>query len=470
MPPVVPVRELSVTEVNQIQHKRNVIMIAGLAIVFIGAFFISLRDLSPAYTVGIIFLLGFFLLSFINIRFGFVLIILAFLLSPEIDLPFSQYRGFTIRTEDTLIIILMLAWLGRLAMGVQKNLFIKTPLNMPILAIVIWNIICSFRAISSGWVDVNFCIFTNLKIIEFFAIYFLIVNNLNDIKEVKFVLYVLLITALVVGVYAALQIPKTEIFTSNRLTAPFEGKPEPNTLGAYLAIFFGMALSLFIYSKAGGLRRLSGALLLLLPFPIMFSFARSAYYATLGITVALAIISRKKWLIATLIILAILSPFILPKVVIERAFYNFFVDNRYYGFMDQSLGERFFAFQKAWGYVKAYPIFGGGITAAGGILDSQYARNMIETGLIGLSLFFWLIIRLFKMGLVLFNNSADWIKGVGVGFLVVIIGLLIHSFGNITFYIVRIAEPFWALAALVAYLFLYNQSKLNNQESALRQN
>ncbi|MBI4982026.1 MAG: O-antigen ligase family protein [Candidatus Omnitrophica bacterium] len=209
--------------------------------------------------------------------------------------------------------------------------------------------------------------------------------------------------------------------------------------------------------------------MLLLPFPIMFSFARSAYYATLGIVVALAIVSRKKWLIATLIIFAVLSPFILPKAVIERTLYNFLVDNRYYGFMDQSLGERFFAFKKAWGYVKAYPIFGGGITAAGGVLDSQYARNIIETGLIGLSLFFWLIIRLFKMGITLFNESTDWVKGIGVGFLVVVIGLLIHSFGNITFYIVRIAEPFWALAALVAYLFLYNQSKQSNKEISLRQ-
>ncbi|MBU1727231.1 MAG: hypothetical protein KJ880_06350, partial [Candidatus Omnitrophica bacterium] len=74
MPEIGINRELSVGEVGAIQHRRNVIMIAGLAVVFIGAFFFSLRDLSPLYTVGVIFLLGFFLVAFINIRIGFVIV------------------------------------------------------------------------------------------------------------------------------------------------------------------------------------------------------------------------------------------------------------------------------------------------------------------------------------------------------------------------------------------------------------
>lgn len=453
MPEVGITRELSVGEVTQIQHRRNVIIITILAVIFISAFFFSLRDLSPTFTVGVIFLLGFFLLSFINIRIGFVLVILAFLLSPELNFPMSMFRDFTVRTEDLLIIILVLAWLGRLAMGMYKHFLIHTPLNMPIFLIIVWNTLSSWRAIISGMVETNLCILTNLKVIEFFVIFFLIVNNLNDIKEVKFVFYVLLIMALLVGVYAAVQIPKTEVFTENRLSAPFEGKPEPNTLGAYLAISFGLALSIFLYAKRSKLKKLCLALILILPLPIMFSYSRSAYYACLVMIFVLAIISKKRWLLLSLTIFLILSPFILPHSVINRFLYNF-QDPRYFGFLDQSYGERYYAFRKAWGYVKSYPILGGGV--GGQILDSQYARVMIETSLIGLGLFIWLIIRLIKMGMRLFKSLEDgWLKGVGLGFVVIVTGLIIHGFGNVTFYIVRICEPFWALAGLVAFSLYY---------------
>jgi hypothetical protein len=142
-------------------------------------------------------------------------------------------------------------------------------------------------------------------------------------------------------------------------------------------------------------------------------------------------------------------------------FYNF-TYARYYGALDASTGERVFAFKKAWDYVVAYSIFGGGIATGGGILDSHYARIIMETGLIGLALFFWLIFRLFKMGIRLFKAIKEgWIKGMAIGFVAVIIGMLMHCWGNITFYIVRIAEPFWALAALVAYSFYY----INMQKS-----
>jgi O-antigen ligase len=324
--------------------------------------------------------------------------------------------------------------------------------------IIAWNIICSFRAITLGWVDTNFCILTNLKLIEFFVIFFLIVNNLNDIKEVKFMLYILLFVALVIGIYTALQIPKTQMFSSRRLTAPFEGTPEPNTLGAYLAIFFGAALSIFIYAEKSPMRNICAVLVILLPFPIMFSFARSAYIAAIVMILAIAIISKRKWVFWTLIVFLLLSPFIVPNPVISRAFYNF-QDRRYFGYFDPSAAERITVYKKLWDNLKFQPIFGQGVAWGGGILDSQYARVGIETGVPGLLLFFWLIIRLLKMGISLFKSSEGWIKGMALGFIVVVIGVIVHGIGNITLFIVRIAEPFWGLVALVAFTYYISLQK-----------
>jgi hypothetical protein len=54
------------------------------------------------------------------------------------------------------------------------------------------------------------------------------------------------------------------------------------------------------------------------------------------------------------------------------------------------------------------------------------------------------------------------VKGLAAGFIIIIIGLAAHGWGNITFYIVRIAEPFWALAALIAFTLYYVSTQENN--------
>jgi O-antigen ligase len=277
--------------------------------------------------------------------------------------------------------------------------------------------------------------------------------------------YLLMMTVLIIGLYAALQIPKTQVFTTNRLTAPFEGKPEPNTLGAYLTIFFGMALSIFIYARPSGLRRLCAILAVLLPLPIMFTYSRSAYLVIIVIVIFLTIVSRRRWLIFTVVTFFILSPFILPKSVINRAIYNF-TNARYHGFLDPSAAERVGVYDKAWDNIKRYTIFGRGVGADGGIIDSQYARVIIETGLFGLILFLWLLFRLLKLGIRLFRVLQEgWVKGAALGFVAVVVGAIFHCYGNVTFCIVRIAEPFWALAGLIAYSLYYINANRDNPKA-----
>ena len=87
--------------------------------------------------------------------------------------------------------------------------------------------------------------------------------------------------------------------------------------------------------------------------------------------------------------------------------------------------------------------------------DSQYVRTLHETGIIGLWFWFWVFWRLFKMSRWLFENSEEGIfKGFMLGYMAGILGLLLHAFGCITFYIVRIMEPFMFVSGLVVALYL----------------
>ena len=50
------------------------------------------------------------------------------------------------------------------------------------------------------------------------------------------------------------------------------------------------------------------------------------------------------------------------------------------------------------------------------------------------------------------NQQSDLLRGLSVGFIAGLVGLLIHAFGANTFIIVRIMEPFWFLVGIVVAL------------------
>ena len=92
-------------------------------------------------------------------------------------------------------------------------------------------------------------------------------------------------------------------------------------------------------------------------------------------------------------------------------------------------------------------------TAATELMDVQYARTLVETGIVGLAVFLWLAWSALKAGLGSFRTLRDPDeRGLALGFVAGTIGLLVHAAGANTFIIVRIMEPFWFFAAVVVSL------------------
>jgi len=447
---------------NTESTRNNVFMLA--TVVFLGAiFYFGLFYFKITFASGMVLAFLLFIISFVDIRIGFAIIILATLLSPEINIPTSYFREITLRLEDLLLVVVFLAWLGRLAVMQEYRRIRISPLDLPILLILIVNVISTIRGVMSGEVtSIPMALFYNLKTFEFVLMYFVVANNLKNKKEIKFFLVFILITAVIVALYGICQIPKqTEIFNPHRLTAPFEGASEPNTLGGYLMIVLAISISLWLYMKWSVFKWWFGILICLIFVPLLFTLSRGAYVATFGMICLIGILSRRKWILIVVLLFIMLSPLILPQVIIDRALYNF-SDPRYWGIADPSVAERIYSFQKAYYFLKTAPFLGHGVTGGGNILDNQYSRIMIETGLIGLFLFFWLIYRAFRISFFVFKNSkVGWCKGIALAYIGSLFGILIHSIANITFYIVRIMEPFWILTGFM--VVLYRELKLEKK-------
>jgi O-antigen ligase len=186
--------------------------------------------------------------------------------------------------------------------------------------------------------------------------------------------------------------------------------------------------------------------------------------------VILAVLSNITWLRWTVILMILLSPVILPQAVKERIAWTWedaHNPGREFG-VDFSFQERIIAFDRSFSAVKRNPVFGLGISSWN-YVDNQYARTLHEVGLLGLGLWLWIFLRLFKIGRWLYRYLPDGsLKGMALGYSAGIIAILMHGLGSCTFYIIRIMEPFWFISGLVIALYLIKVRECTApQESSL---
>ena len=144
----------------------------------------------------------------------------------------AEHRRVVIRTEDLVLIVVAFTWLAKTAVNKELGLTLKTPLNRPILWYVVVTMIATLVGYATGTVQGLGGFFYVLKYVEYFVVYFMVANNLHDRPQAWRLVVAALLTAAIVSVIGAAQIPSGE-----RVSAPFEGaEGEPNTFGGYLVL------------------------------------------------------------------------------------------------------------------------------------------------------------------------------------------------------------------------------------------
>lgn len=401
-------------------------------------------------TAGLLILI----ISFLSTEIAIYFLIFSMLLSPEIVVASGGQREVSLRMDDILILVISLGWLARNAVYKELGVFVKTPLNRPILYYVIACIAATSIGIIFGKVNPQQGTFFVIKYIEYFAIFFIVLSNIHSREQIKWYLLAMFATAFVISIYAILQIPTTE-----RVSAPFEGAGgEPNTLAAYLVIIISLLAGIFLSYKSMRIKAASIAFIVLAIIPFIYTLSRSSWMAIIAMCAAFIIFSRQKiYLLAFLLILLVFAPMIIPEKVEERYRATFMERpiesptqvkiGEYY--LDFSASARVISYKRILDDIKIHPIFGYGITGYG-FIDGQYFRTLIETGLIGFAAFIYLLYMIFITLLKIYKNSSDELfKGISLGMLAGFAGLLAHALSANTFIIIRIMEPFWLVMAMV---------------------
>ncbi len=400
-----------------------------------------------------------FLAAFIKTDWGLYILIFSMLLSPEFlageTAGSSLGRGVTIRIEDLLLVLIGLSWLARNAVMKDLGLFLKTPLNKPILFYMLSCCLSTGLGVMAGRVELKTGALFLLKYLEYFIVYFMVANHVRRHAQIKRFVLCLFLTAFVVSVIGMLRIPGGE-----RVSAPFEGQVgEPNTFGGYL-LFIGM-LAAGLAAKIRERQTLHWLILLIvcmLP-PFFFTQSRSSYLAFVPALMMLGFLTERRLIIVGLLSVGLLlSPLFLPEVVKQRILYTFNQPEEPGQIsigeirLDTSTSARLQSWQSALHDFTRQPFLGYGITGHG-FIDAQFPRVLTETGLLGLSAFIYLLVAVFRLALRRLREAEDpFFKGLLTGFIAGFVGLVAHSLGTNTFILVRIMEPFWFLVGMIAVL------------------
>jgi O-antigen ligase len=421
----------------------TVAMIVGLII----------NNLNPSFAVALIVGCLILFVSFLSTELALYVLIFSMLLSPEIAVSAQSQRELSIRMDDLLIMVISLGWLARSAFYKDLGLLVKTPLNKAILCYAVICILATLLGMGFGKVRPLQGTMFVLKYLEYFVIFFLVLNNIHSREQLKRYFLALIITAAIVALYAIVQIP-----TGERISAPFEGKTgEPNTFGGYLVLIMSLLTGIFLSYKRKKVKVASLAALGLLAIPFMYTLSRSSWMAIAGMYATLLIFSNRKLVLAVLLVIAVLAgPMIMPKEMeerYERTFMSKPLESKEQVkvggvYLDLSASERINSYLRIIDDIKSRPLLGYGITGYG-FIDGQYFRTLIETGLIGFSAFLYLLFKIFSTILRTYRNTRDELfKGISLGMLVGFAALLVHALTANTFIIIRIMEPFWFVMAM----------------------
>lgn len=398
--------------------------------------------------------------SFMSPMFGVALLVMSMLLSPEFGSGggggggTDASRAVVVRLDDVLLAILSVAWFARTAVHKELGFILKNPLNRPIGFYILSCIVSTMLGFMTGGVRGLVGTFFVVRYFEYFVVFFLALNFMTDLKVMRRFMKLAFFTSILIAIYGLSQIP-----LGVRVSAPFEGDAgEPNTMGGYLLLIMCMAGGQLLFAR--GMRAIGGwgALLFLLFVPLLFTGSRAAW---LGIPAAIAgffvFAHKKKQIVFFTIALGFLSVVMIPQSVKERLLFTFQQEKQVkvkqiqVGAvrLDTSTSARLESYNEAVNGWMRKPILGWGVTGFV-FVDSQAVRTLVETGLVGMVAFLWLVWAYLQVGRKAMRTSTDrFQRGIAIGYLAGLFGLLTHSIGSNTFIILRIMEPWMLFTAMV---------------------
>lgn len=405
-----------------------------------------------------------FAVSFINTELALFFLIFSMLLSPEFSAGTAGTRDIAIRGDDIFLGVVLLGWFAKMAVHKDLALFKYTPLNGPIALFVMTALISTLFGTLKGSTLPLKALFYWIKSFEYFLLFFMVSNIVTNKKQAKRYIYMILMVAIITCLYAWFQ----RLTGVARVSTPFEGRGgEANTLGGYIVMIMMICLGILFNVKDKFNKLFSIGMLALSAPVLLFTLSRGSWVAFVPASIVFGLIIPKGKVVYGLaaVVMVLFAASIFPKEVQDRFYYTF-EEQKTYNFLgrqitlDESAAARVDSWSQSWAITKVSPLLGHGVGFAG-VVDNQYARILMEQGVLGLLIFLALLFRIFSISFWI-KRSPDFedmfFRGLVCGYIAALVSLMFHSLSAATFIIIRIMMPFWFITAIVIKLpYLTNE-------------
>lgn len=407
----------------------------------------TLRELTfeemllPAAAMGFLV----YLIVLVDSLLGLAILIACIGFSPEFSV--GGIRNF--RLEDLVVPALLGAWFIRA--GKERvplaRAHIWVPAVLSMLCMIISTVIGSF--VGTSRLMMAFLIMG--KYTEYLMIYLLVVNSVKTDREMK----ALAIFSILVALTSShLSLSATYTESANTVEGRVRGPlgETSNIYGAYLALHFLLALGLYLHANTSSGRFVAGAAVVLLGISILFTYSRTTYVAIAGAILVFGLLKHRR-LLLILLIMALILPFTAPTSVMERMATVAGVAS---GPSPGSWTARLGAWEWAYNRMALTDfLLGQGIGSVRfGDVDSEYVRVLADTGLAGLALFGWILVRLGRLANRTYDRlpSRTFERGYLAGYLMAFMAITIHGVAATTFSAIRTEETFMVLSGLMTVI------------------
>jgi len=354
---------------------------------------------------------------------------------------------------------------------------VPSPINKPI---AVFLAVCLVSVANSVLFEQSLHNFLT-KTLEWFIVYFLVIEVLLTRKHLTVLICVLIFTALATAFDGIVQFHFThkDIFLGHviepggRATAGFKTS---NGLGAYLTLLIPFVISLiFLKEKNLRYRLLISLIILFMMWSLVVTFSRGAWLgAFLGIIFLPLVFvfhrqQRKYYFVLGLVLVTAVLYIFFGLILMKSFDLEALLRN-------QTIQWRLDIWQDSIKMIKDRPFFGHGINTFMQLFQSYrkvfltnptYAHNCYiqlaaETGIFGLFSFLWIIGSLFresfkKMAFFATEDSQSMILTSGL--LSGIFAFLIHSFFDTHFYSLQLSVYLWFMIGVLVAVYNVQRSE-----------
>jgi len=384
-----------------------------------------------------------YIVTFIDLTLGLAILIACVGLSPELSIGGIQ----NLRLEDFVVPALLISWVTRM---MQQRIPLAPLLVTPALPFYAAGIVLStLIGVAAGTTSASTAVLYMGKFVEFFLIYVLLVNNVTRREEFR----ALAAFAILVALASALMV--SSAFANERGPGRLNGPlgETANMYGGYLILNIGIALGLFLQSRSGPARFGSAAAIVLLGIPLLYTYSRTSFVAIMAAALVFGILKDRRLLVVALIA-ALLTPAIAPESIWNRISS---ISGVATGQEPSSWTSRMWAWQQAGGRaLMENPLLGFGLASIKlGMVDNEYVRVLVDTGILGLALFLWVIIGLLLKATSLTGRLPlqSFERGYASGYWISSVAMMIHAVGATSYTSIRTMECFIVITGLFGALY-----------------